>query len=122
MTSPAGLRPELVPSVEVVKVLPTVDNPAVLELEDDAAANIQAIAAPLCAVVMNADHAAVITLEQVLQCGLEGPSRLLPQPAEVGEGRVAALVVASERASPWRVPRGALVEGLGERLHVGRVE
>ena len=31
-------------------------------------------------------------------------------------------MVASERASPRRVPRGALVEELGERLHVGRVE
>jgi len=28
--APAGLRPELVPSVEVVKVLPTGSNPAVL--------------------------------------------------------------------------------------------
>jgi hypothetical protein len=61
-----------------VKVFPTVNNPAVLELEDDAAANIQLLAAPLRAVVMNADHAAVVTLEQVLQCGLEGPSRLPP--------------------------------------------
>src|SRR5204862_4485496 len=42
--APAGLRPELVPSVEIVKVLPTVSNPAVLELEDDAVANIQVLA------------------------------------------------------------------------------
>ena len=63
--SPAGLRPELVPSVEVVKVFPTVDNPALLELEDDAAANVQVLAIPLRAVVMNADHPAVITPEQV---------------------------------------------------------
>ena len=61
LPAPAGLRPELVPSVEVEKVLPTVNNPAVLELEDDAAANIQVLAVPLRAVVMNADHAAVIT-------------------------------------------------------------
>ena len=40
----AGLRPELVPSVEVVKVLPTFSNPAVLELEGDAAVNIQVLA------------------------------------------------------------------------------
>ena len=68
-------------------MLPTVSNPAVLELEDEAAINIQVLAASLPAVVMNADHATVITLEQVLQLGLEGPSRLLPQPAEVGKGR-----------------------------------
>ena len=59
-------------------MLPTVNNPAVLELEDEAAGNIQVLAAPLRAVVMNADHAAIITLEQVLQCGLEGPSRSPP--------------------------------------------
>jgi len=69
-------------------VLPTVNNPAVLELEDDAAANIQVLAVPLRAVVMNADHAAVVTLEQVPQCGLEGPSRLPHQAAEVGKGRL----------------------------------
>ena len=40
----AGLRPELVPGVEVVKVLPTVGNPAVFRLEDDAVANIQVLA------------------------------------------------------------------------------
>jgi hypothetical protein len=65
MTSPAGLPPELVPSVEIVKVFPGVNNPAILELEDDAAANIQALALPLRGVVMNADHPAVITLENV---------------------------------------------------------
>ena len=44
---PAGLRPELVPSVEVLKVLPTVGDPAVLELEDDAVANLQLLAVSL---------------------------------------------------------------------------
>src|SRR5439155_8602610 len=76
-----GLRPELVPSVEVENVLPTVNNPAVLELEDDAAVNIQMLAVPLRAVVMNTDHAAVVTLEQVPQRGLEGPARLPHQAA-----------------------------------------
>ena len=50
-------------------MLPAVNNPAVLELEGDAAANIEVLAVPLCAVVMNADHAAVITLGHVHQCG-----------------------------------------------------
>src|SRR3990172_1316917 len=118
----AGLRPELVPIVEVEKVLPTASTPAVLELEDDAAVGIQALAYSLPAVVMKADHAPAIICKHVPQFGLEGASRLLPQPAEVGKDRLAALVVASERAPPRRVPRGALVEDLGERLHVGRVE
>jgi len=68
-------------------VFPPVNNPAVLELEDDAAANIQALAVPLRGVVMNADHAAVITLQHLKQSGLEGPSRLTPIPAESGEDR-----------------------------------
>ena len=34
-------------------MLPTVNNPAVLELEDDAAVNIQMLAVPLRAVVMD---------------------------------------------------------------------
>ena len=82
-------------------MLPTVRNPAVLELEDDAAVNIQLLAVSLRSVVMNADHAAVIICKHVMQCGLEGPSRLPHQPAEVGKGRLAAVVVASEGASPW---------------------
>src|SRR5207248_5378600 len=91
--APAGLRPELVPSVEVVKVLPTVSNPAVLELEDNAVANIQVLAVSLCGAALDADHAVVIICKQLLQLGLEGPSRLLPQQGEVGKGRLAALVV-----------------------------
>src|SRR3989441_9776141 len=86
------LRPELVPSVEVVKVLPTVRNPAVLELEDNTVANIQVLAASLRGAALDADHAVVIIRKQVLQLGSECAPRLLPQPAEVGEDRVAALV------------------------------
>src|SRR5207244_1979860 len=118
--APTGLRPELVPSVEVVKVLPTVSNPAVLELEDNAVANIQVLAVSLRGAALDADHAVVIIRKQVLQLGLEGPSRLLPQPSEVGKGRLAALVVVGHRAPPRQVPHGALVEALGERLHVAR--
>ena len=103
-------------------MLPTINNPAVLKLEGDAAANIQTLATPLGGVAMNADHPAVITLEQVQQCGLEGPSGLTPVPAELGKDRIAALAVATDGASPRRVPRGVVVEELSERLHVGRVE
>ena len=81
-------------------MLPTVSNPAVLELEDEAAVNIQLLAVSLPAAAMNADHAAVIICEQVLQFGLEGPSRLLSQPAEVGKAPVAALVVAGDELRP----------------------
>jgi hypothetical protein len=74
----AGLGPELVPSVEVVKVLPTVSNPAVLELEDDAVANIQMLAVSLRAAALDADHAVLVICKHVLQFGLEGAPRLLP--------------------------------------------
>ena len=116
------LRPEFVPSVEVVKVLPTVGNPAVLELEENTVANIQVLAVSLRGAALDADHAVVIICKQVLQLGPEGAPRLLPQPAEVGKGRLAALVVFGQLAPPRQVPPSALVEGLGERVHVGRVE
>jgi len=35
----ADSGPELIPGVEIVEVLPAVDYPAILELEDDAVAN-----------------------------------------------------------------------------------
>jgi hypothetical protein len=116
------LRPKLVPSVEVVKMLPTVSNPAVLELEDDAAENIEALAVPLPRVALNADHAAVLAFKHVQKIGPEGSTRLPAIPAEQGKDRLAALVVAGDGTAPGRVPRGALVEKLSERLHVGRVE
>src|SRR5258708_4601010 len=61
------LRPELVPSVEVVKMLPTVGDPAVLELEDDAVDNIQVLAIPLPRAALDADHAVLVICKQVLQ-------------------------------------------------------
>ena len=91
-------------------MLPTINHPAVLELEGQADANIQAPAIALRAVVMNADHAAIITLGQTLQRGPEGPTRLPSEPTEVGDHRLAANVVASKRAPPWHMPRGALVK------------
>src|SRR5439155_5983289 len=120
--APAGLRPELVPSVEVVKVLPAVGNPAVLELEDDAVADIQVLAVPLRGAALDADHAALVISKQLLQIGLEGAPRLLPQLGEVGKHRVTALIVVSEAAPPRQVPRSALVEEFDERVHVARVE
>ena len=70
-TSPAMLRPELLPGVEVVEVLPAVGYPAILYFEDEAAGDIQPLAVPRRAVVMNADHAAIVSREHALQCGLE---------------------------------------------------
>ena len=60
-----------------MKVLPPVSDPAVLELEDDAVANLQALAVSLRGAAVDADHAAVIICKQLLQLGLESPSRLL---------------------------------------------
>ena len=74
-------------------MLATVHHPAVAELEDDAAVNIQVVAVSLRAVVMNADHVAVIIGSQVPQLRPEGPSRLPSQLAEVGERRLTAFVV-----------------------------
>ena len=59
-------------------MLPTARNPAVLELEDDAAIDIEALAVPHSAVVMDAHHAAVIVCKHMPQFGLEGASRLPP--------------------------------------------
>lgn len=56
----AGLRPELVPVVEIVEVLPTVHNPTILELKDNAAARVQLLAIPLRDVVMNTHYEAII--------------------------------------------------------------
>ena len=74
-------------------MLPTVDDLAVLELEDDAVADIEALAVSLRGAALEPDHAAIIACEQLLQFGLEGAPGLLPDLAEISEGRVAALVV-----------------------------
>src|SRR3954467_6685180 len=89
----AGLRPELVPGVEVVKVLPTVGNPAVPELEDDRVTDIQMLAVSIRGAALDADHAVFIIAKQVLELCPEGAPRLLRNLAEVREGRIAALVV-----------------------------
>ena len=83
------LRPERVPVVKVVEVLPAGDHLAVLDLKDDAAIRVEALAVALTAVVMNGHHAAVVTPEHLLQVGLKGAVRLTAIPAELGEDRVA---------------------------------
>ncbi len=57
-------------------MLPTGRNPAVCELEDDAAVNIQLLAVSDPAVVVNADHASLIICEYVPQFGFERAFRL----------------------------------------------
>jgi len=47
--------------VDVVEVLPAVDHPAVLELEDEAAADVQPLAVSLGGVATNADLSLVKT-------------------------------------------------------------
>ena len=54
-----GLRPELIPGVEIVEVLPAVDDLAVLHLEDEAAVDVERLAVSLRGVVMDADHATI---------------------------------------------------------------
>jgi hypothetical protein len=52
--------------------------------------------------VTHADHPTIITYQHALQCGLEGPTCLSRIPAELGNGRLAALVIAGEGASSRR--------------------
>src|SRR5205085_409705 len=89
----AGLRPELVPRVEVLEMLPPVGDPTVCELEDDAVGDVEMPAVPVRGAPMDPDDATVAVGGQRLQLGLEGPSGLLRQPAEVRQGRIAPLVV-----------------------------
>src|SRR3954447_17808785 len=119
---PVGLRPELIPGVEIVKVLPTVGYPAILELEDNRVGNIQVLAVSVSGAPLEADHAVVTIREQVLQLGTEGAPGLLRELAEVRQCRVAPLVVVCVRAPPRQMPDNALVEELGERVDVTRVE
>src|SRR5436853_2489099 len=86
--APPGLRPELVPRVQVLKVLPTVSHPTVLELEDDAVGNIEVLPASVRGAALDADHVVFAICSQVLQLSPEGPSRLLRQLAEVRQGRL----------------------------------
>ena len=60
-----ALRPEHVPGIEVVKMLSADHDPVVLKLEDNAAEDVELLARALGTVVMNADDAAILTLEDV---------------------------------------------------------
>src|SRR5437764_639739 len=120
--APAGLRPELVPSVEVVKVLPTVNDPAVLELEDNAVGHVQVLAVAIPGAVLEADHVAVVICCQVLQLRPERAVRLLSELAEVLQDRVGALIVVGVLALAREMPHGVPVEDLVERVQVARVE
>ncbi len=53
MLARARLRPKLVPVVQVEEVFPTADDPAVLDLEDNAAACVEPLALAFRAVVMD---------------------------------------------------------------------
>ena len=108
--------------MEVVIVLSSVNHLVVLELEDDAAINLQVSALPVGAVVMNADHRAVITFGHIEQFGFKRPTSVVPIPSELGEDRRATPVITADRASARRVPRGIFIEELGECLHVGGVK
>jgi hypothetical protein len=66
------LRPELVPRVEIVKVLPTVNNPAVLEFKDHAVACNQVLAIPVRDAALNADDAVLIIRKRAKKLGPEG--------------------------------------------------
>ena len=90
-------------------MLPTVDDPAVLELEDEAAVDIQVLAVSFSAVAMKGEDVAIIVCSQVPQLGPKGPSGLASQLTEVGKRGVTTFMVASQRAAPRRVPRQALV-------------
>lgn len=59
-------------------MLLAVGHAAVLDLEDEAAVNVQALAVSNPAVVMNGDNPALVICSQVLQVGLEGSRGLLP--------------------------------------------
>ena len=75
--APTELRPELVPNVKIVKVLPNLNDPTVVEPEHNAVANVKALAVSLPAAALDADHVVVVIGEQVPQLGPERPCGLL---------------------------------------------
>src|SRR5438067_12976369 len=82
----AGLCPELVPCVEVLEVLPTVNDPAVLELDDDAVVNVQVLAGSVCSAALNANHTGFPHCSDMLQLSPNGPSGLRRELTEVRQG------------------------------------
>src|SRR5947199_2612847 len=106
--APAGLRPKLVPGVEVLEMLPTVNHLAVLELEDDAVGNIEMLAVSVRGAALDADYAVITICSHVLQLGPEGPSSFLRQLGEVRQGRAATLVVAGHWAPARQMPHSLI--------------
>src|SRR5436190_15096015 len=116
------LRPELVPGVKVVEVLAAVHDPAALELEDDAAVDVQSLSVSLRDVVVNPDHAALLIREHALQIGPEGAARLGHVAAETGEDGLPSDDVAGEPAPAGGVPRDVVAEEPGERRQIAAPE
>src|ERR1051326_4717800 len=119
--APTGLGPELVPSVEILEVLPTVTHLAVLEFEDDAVGNVEVLAVSVRGAALDADDTAITICSHVLQLGPEGPLGLLRELAKVRQSGAAALVVAGHGAPARQVPH-SLIHELGEGAHVAGVE
>ena len=102
-------------------MLPAVGYPAILELEDDAAVNIQVLAVSLPAVVMNAMTQPSPSLAKCCNSARMVLRFALP----TGRSRQTwrhGLYGRRPTSCARRVPRRALLEELGERVHVARVE
>src|SRR5436190_2005646 len=106
---PAGLRPEGIPGVEIKEVLLAGYHPAVPDLEDDAAGDIEVLAVALTDIAMHAHHAPLAIREHVAQLRLEAPAGLGAIAAEMGEDSVPALAQAGHRRTSRCLPRGVLV-------------
>ena len=94
-------------------MLPAVESPAVLELEDDAAVHVQLLAVPLAVLWWMPITRPSSSVRTRCSVGLEGAARLAAVPAELGEDRVATLGVAREGASP-----GVCHEALSSKISV----
>ena len=64
--------------MEVLKVLPTVCHPAILEREDDAVGNVQVFAVSVRGAALDADDAVVTICSQAFQFGAEVPPVFWP--------------------------------------------
>jgi hypothetical protein len=103
-------------------VLAAVHDPAVLELEDGAAVDVEVLPVALGDAVMDADHPPVLVGEQTLEVGPERPARLGPVAAETGEDGFPSDDVAGERAEAGGVPADVVTEELGECRQIAAVE
>jgi len=103
-------------------VLAAVHDPAVLELEDGAAVDVQPLAVPLGNVSVDPDHTAVFVGQQALQIRPERAVRLGHVAAETGEDSVPSDDVAGERAPTRSVPRHVVAEERRDRRQIAPVE